>query len=378
MNNSFWESHLLRLLERYQTQHLPLDRFVNHYFRSHRALGANDRRLIGEAIYGMIRWQSLLDHIVGSASLKQRLRVFQAFQPLHYLSDPKIPNHVKVSFPKELFDLFKKSYGEQKAMSLCQVSNTQAPLFLRVNTLKTTRKELLQKLSQFKLTPSTTYPYALICDEKLNLRQLPEFKEGLFEIQDAASQAVSLLIEAKPKNQILDYCAGSGGKSLALAHLLEKSGQIYLHDLRPHILLEAKKRLKRAGVQNAQFIDPTHPQLKKIVGKMDWTLVDAPCSGTGTLRRNPDQKWKFSLPMLERICQQQREIFELALRYVKPKGCIVYATCSILPEENEEQIGFFLKKYPLKLIKTFQTLPAIDGPDGFYAASLQYDPSESK
>lgn len=374
MSNAFAEAHLIRLLERYQMQHLPLDRFVNQYFRSHKALGAQDRRFIGETVYGMIRWKSLLDHIVGSGSLKQRARVFQAFQPQHFLSDPKIPSHVKISFPEELFKLLKKKYGEIKAIELCQISNTQAPLFLRVNPLKTSQSELLQKLSQLKLTPSRLYPHALICHEKTNLRQLPEFKEGLFEIQDAASQAVSLLIEAKPKEQVLDYCAGSGGKSLALAHLLEKSGQIYLHDLRPHILLEAKKRFKRAGIQNAQFLDPAHPQLKKIIKKMDWTLVDAPCSGTGTLRRNPDQKWKFSLSLLERLSLQQREIFDKALTFVKPKGHIVFSTCSILSEENEEQLEFFLKKYPLTLTHTFQTLPTFDGPDGFYAVSLQYNP----
>lgn len=373
MNQSFIEAHLIRLLERYETQNLPLDRFVNQYFRSHRALGSKDRRFIGETVYGMIRWQSLLDHIVGTAPLKQRLRVFQAFQPLHFLSDPKIPNHIKISFPENLFNLIQKSYGEKKAMEICQISNFQAPLFLRFNPLKTTKKEFLQKLAHLKLRTAEEYPLAFICDGKTNLRQLPEFKEGLFEIQDAASQAVAHLIEAKPKDHVLDYCAGSGGKSLAFAHLLGQTGQLYLHDLRPYILVEAKKRLKRAGIQNAQFLHPEHPQLNKILRKMDWTLVDAPCSGTGTLRRNPDQKWKFSLEILNRLCQQQREIFESALRFVKPKGFIVYATCSILAAENEEQTHFFLKKYPLKLIKTFQSLPTFDGPDGFYAVALQYD-----
>jgi 16S rRNA C967 or C1407 C5-methylase (RsmB/RsmF family) len=201
---------------------------------------------------------------------------------------------------------------------------------------------------------------------------MEEFKNGLFEVQDEASQLVSFLLDAKPGQQVLDFCSGSGGKTLGFAHKLSARGQIYLHDIRDYVLGEAKKRLKRAGIQNAQvlyFNDPKKSRLKKT---MDWVLVDAPCSGSGTLRRNPDMKWRFNPSSIENLEQEQRQIFTEALSYVKPGGKIIYATCSILPQENQDQVNYFLSKFPLKLLQApLETFPVDGGMDGFFAAVFE-------
>jgi 16S rRNA C967 or C1407 C5-methylase (RsmB/RsmF family) len=172
----------------------------------------------------------------------------------------------------------------------------------------------------------------------------------------------------------MDYCAGAGGKTLAFAPHMQNSGQVFLHDVRKHALLECRKRLKRAGIQNAQQIasDDT-ARLKKLKKKMDWVLVDAPCSGTGTLRRNPDMKWKFETQMLQRLIGQQRMIFEKALSFLKPGGRIVYGTCSILKEENQEQTDHILRTYPLEIEgEILKTVPRVGEMDGFYGVVFKY------
>lgn len=371
MKLSFPEHHLFQALKRFDNQHLPIDLFLSQYFRAHKALGSKDRLVITEAIYGMTRWRLLLDYLVdGSPSWEKRYAIFRSFQPEHFLHVQTIPLHTRVSFPKELFTMLETDHGQKQAIELCQIANTQAPVTVRANLLKTTRDDLLGRWqSLFDVYPCELSPAGIVFKKRVPLVSLPEFKEGLFEIQDEASQLAAGLVDAKPGDNVLDYCAGSGGKSLAFAHRLKNMGQIYLHDVRPLILEQAKKRLKRAGIQNAQVLTPYHVQIPHLKKKMDWVLVDAPCSGTGTLRRNPDQKWKFSFALLNRLIGQQRIIFEKALSFVKSGGFIVYATCSILKAENENQLEHFLKHYPLELISPpFTSLPAFGGMDGFFAA----------
>jgi 16S rRNA (cytosine967-C5)-methyltransferase len=374
MRISFPEQHLLQFLKQFENQHLPLDLFLNHYFRSNQALGSKDRQLIAGAVYGMTRWRGLLDHLIGqNASWEQRYALYRGFQPTQYLLVNTIPLHVRVSFPKELFALLEEDYGEEKAMSLCQVNNTEAPVTIRANPLKTTRDILLAKWEPFyDVSPCMHASLGIFFKKRAPLTAMTEFKEGLFEIQDEASQLVASLVRAEPGQQVLDYCAGSGGKTLAFAHCLQNKGQIYLHDNRPYILEQARKRLCRAGIQNAQFLTEGHPKIGKLQKKMDWVLVDVPCTGTGTLRRNPDQKWKFSLALLNRLVGQQRMIFEKALSFVKPGGTIVYSTCSILGAENEKQIDHFIAHYSLELAAPFfVSMPSYNGMDGFFAAVLR-------
>ena len=359
------------MLRRFDNQHLPLDLFLRHYFKAHKALGANDRRTILEAVYGMTRWRLLLDHLIGPhATWEKRYAIFCQFQPTHYLSVNAIPLHIRVSFPKELFNLLYEAYGEERATYLATVTNTEAPTTIRINPAKTTREEIFEKWKdEYDISLCKEAPYGITFAKRAPLLSLPEYKEGLFEIQDEASQLVSEMMDVKPSDQVLDYCAGAGGKTLGYAYKMEGKGQIYLHDIRPFILEQAKKRLRRAGIQNAQFTNTLNPKLK---GKMDWILVDAPCSGTGTLRRNPDQKWRFSVETLKRQVKLQQEIFETALTFLKPKGKIVFATCSLLKEENENQIDYFLKTHPIEMVGSpFCSHPSFGGMDGFFAVTFE-------
>jgi 16S rRNA (cytosine967-C5)-methyltransferase len=374
MKISFPESHLFQLLKQFENQHLPIDLFLSHYFRSHKALGSKDRQLIAGAVFGMIRWKGLLDYLIGNnASWEQRYAVFRSFQPANYLLINSIPNHVRVSFPKELFILMEQDFGLEKAIHLCQVSNQEAPITIRINPLKTTREHMLSRWNgRYEISPCESSPFGIQFKKRIPLTATPEFKEGLFEIQDEASQLVGCLVHAKPGQQVLDYCSGAGGKALCFAHLLENTGQIYLHDIRPNILDQAKKRLCRAGIQNAQFLLEGHANLHRLQKKMDWVIADVPCTGTGTLRRNPDQKWKFSSTLLNRLVGQQRMIFEKALSFVKPGGKIIYSTCSILAAENEKQIEHFIARYQLEVAEpSFISLPTAQGMDGFFAAVLR-------
>lgn len=369
----YQEHHLFQILRRFENQHLPLDLFLSHYFKSHKALGASDRRFIAETIYGMIRWKGLLDHLMGKQQgWEGRFALFKGLQTTEYLHIATIPLHVRVSFPENLFSCLHRQYGEKKAIEIATVTNTQAPITVRANSLKTTREALLACWNgTHQALPTPVSPLGIHFKKRLPFFEMREFKEGQFEVQDEASQLIALLVKAKPGDQVLDYCAGSGGKTLAFGPQLENKGQIYLHDIREIALEQARKRLNRAGIQNAQFLNATHPYLSKLKQKLDWVLVDAPCSGTGTLRRNPDMKWKFTFEMVERLVKEQREIFEKALSFVRPGGHITYATCSILQEENENQRAHFLKEFPLEVVEEFVSLPTLNGMDGFFGCTFK-------
>lgn len=369
----FREHHLLALLELYEQQNLPLDLTINQYFRSHPALGSKDRGFVAETAYALIRWKGLLDYLTPTHSWHDRFRLYAQIDIKDYLNKTEIPLHVRVSFPEYLFGLMVNNYGEEKAIELCLESNHQAPTTIRVNSLKIQRDALLENWKNlYDVSATLTSPNGIIFHKKINFFQLPEFKAGFFEVQDEGSQLLADLVQAQPGDHVLDYCAGSGGKTLAFATALQNKGQIYLHDIRTWALQEARKRLKRAGVQNAQFLKPDSVGLKKLKKKMDWVLVDAPCTGTGTLRRNPDMKWKFSQEMLLRLISQQRVIFEKALSYLKPNGKIIYATCSLLNEENQTQLEHFIKTYRLSIEgQPFQSLPSMGGMDGFFGVVLK-------
>lgn len=369
----FREHHLFRLLVAYSQQKLPIDLFISHYFRNNPALGSKDRLFIADTVYALIRWQLLLDYLSNSTSWESRYKTYLStdFSQIQFRED--IPLSIRVSFPTPLFELIVSSYGVEKATELCLVCNTPAPTTIRVNPLKISRDQLFQKWKdQYDISPTLHSPHGIRFHKKINFFQLPEFKEGLFEVQDEGSQLLASLMQVQPGQQVLDYCAGSGGKTLAFAPVMEGKGQIYVHDIRPFALQEAKKRLRRAGIQNYQTLLPDSSHLDKLKKKIDWILVDAPCSGTGTLRRNPDMKWKFENEMITRLIGQQRMIFEKALSFLKSDGHIVYATCSILKEENQSQLEHFLATYPLKIVKEpFQTLPTQGGMDGFFGVVLK-------
>ncbi len=365
--------HLIQILSKFEEEGGPLDGFLRRYFREHKAVGSKDRQEICAVLYGIVRWRGLLDYLCSKPlSWEKRIQKYLEIKPETFKNDAKIPPHVRVSFPQYLYSRLKEHYGEKKATSICLNSNDTAPLTIRANLLKTSREALLKTLgTNHNVSPCKSSESGITLEKKLNFFSLKEFKEGLFEVQDEGSQLVANQVAPEGRAHVLDYCAGAGGKTLAFAHKMGNQGQIYLYDIRPHILEQAKKRLKRAGIQNAQILCKKKLKKKGYLGRMDWLLLDVPCSGTGTLRRNPDMKWKINDSLISRLCLEQREIFEESLKFLHPNGKIVYATCSILPEENEEQVSFFLKKYDLKLTQPpFLSFPTPSGMDGFFCAVL--------
>jgi 16S rRNA (cytosine967-C5)-methyltransferase len=374
MSSKFREHHLFQIFHQFSANHLPLDIFLRNYFKLNSSIGSHDRKFISEAVYGMIRWQGLLDYFCnGDCSWEHRYKIFQRIQPEMHQQDSNIPLHIRCSFPQKYFSLLAEALGEEKAQNFCYHSNYPAPITVRVNASKSTRDELLKKWEgQYDCRPGELSPLAIHFSQRINFFGLPEFKQGFFEVQDEASQLVSLEVQAMPGDHVLDYCSGSGGKTLAIAPQMKNKGQLYLHDIRDPVLIEAKKRLKRAGIQNAKIIHHNDKKKASLKNRMDWVLTDVPCSGSGTLRRNPDMKWKFDPNGLKELVMKQREIFAEAITFIKPNGHIVYSTCSVLPQENEQQIDYFLSQFPLKLVKDpFMSFPCKGKMDGFFAAVLQ-------
>ena len=206
---------------------------------------------------------------------------------------------------KDLYGLMAQAHGEQEATRICRIMNEEPHLTVRANTLRTTRNELLKKFKELgwiaKPTRFAPNGIRFVKPPEGNLFKLVEFKKGHFEVQDEASQLLAMRVDAKPKQTILDYCAGSGGKTLGFAPFMHNSGQIYLHDIRKSVEVQAKQRLKRAGVQNAQFCHDKVRLGKDLRGRCDWVLLDVPCTGSGVLRRNPDLKWKFSRERMQEL-----------------------------------------------------------------------------
>jgi 16S rRNA C967 or C1407 C5-methylase (RsmB/RsmF family) len=351
MRLPFCDHHISAFLQTQSKK--PLDQALSAYFKAHKSIGAHDRRTIGETLYGMTRWKTLIDSLCPTDHPIDRIQCYRKLDLVACQSDSSLPEWVRYGLPEFLY----RKLGKELALLL----NQQAPTTIRVNTLKISREDLLQRWEgKFELKPTAKALHGIQFLKRYPLFSLPEFKDGLFEVQDEGSQIVAALVAPKPGEHVLDYCSGSGGKTLAFAPAMKGKGQIYLYDNRPWILLEARKRLKRAGIQNVQF---TLPQKK-----VDWLLADVPCSGTGTLRRNPDAKWNIDAAMVDRLILQQREIVAKALPHLKVGGHFVYATCSILPEENEEQMEFFMREHSLELVEKLSLLPEENGHDGFFAA----------
>ena len=374
MNKNFRETHLLKILNNFSLQSLPLDVHLRNYFKSHKSIGSHDRKFLAETIYSLFRWLGLVDYMCQKDhSWEKRIEVFKNLHIEDIRKSKVLPDHIAVSFPRALYEIFAKDFGKEIADELCLISNTQAPTTIRANPLKTSREHLLNLWrGKYQVKECDASPLGIIFLKRENFFGMPEFKDGLFEVQDEGSQLISFLVKAKPGQQVLDFCSGSGGKTLGFAHHLGGKGQIYLHDIRPFALAEAKKRLKRAGIQNSQIMEYNDSKKKRLKNSMDWVLVDGPCSGSGTLRRNPDMKWRFDPSTLPDLIQEQRDIFKEALSFVKPGGHIVYSTCSILPEENSKQIEYFISHFDLTLVEPpLETFPSLGGMDGFYGAILQ-------
>ncbi len=362
MNRTFIDRHIRLFLTLFSKCNKPLDLLLNQYFRKTKSLGSKDRKIMGDTIYGIIRWKSLIEHFRPS----DPLLFYQTLDWEKIVNDNSIPKAAKLGLPPFLYEQFCSHFGPNLTEILGQILNKSAPTTVRVNLLKTTRDALMHKWKE-KFLVTSCGQAGLQFQKREPLFALPEFKEGLFELQDEGSQFIADQIEAEPGQSVLDYCSGSGGKTLAFAHRLQGKGQIYLYDIRKSALYEARIRLKRAGIQNSQIIfDP------KKLRPVDWILLDVPCSGSGTIRRNPDQKWKIDAKMVESLVSTQRTIINQALKYLKPGGSLVYATCSLLFQENQNQVEYILKNFPLTLKKEpILLLPKEGGMDGFFCATFK-------
>jgi 16S rRNA (cytosine967-C5)-methyltransferase len=363
--------HLARFLAEFDPNRGPVDLAWRAYAKKNPVLGAKDRSWIAERIFLHEKRRSLFEALAPEDWVQRAedLALWPDIDPqrLAAFSEAQL-----LGMPEPLWEAACAALGEEKARGLGECGLTEAPLFLRVNSLQSTREQLMEKLQQRGLEPQLCRHSALgvRLPPRSAVTRLPEYQAGDFEIQDEGSQLVAALCRAKPGDEVLDYCAGAGGKSLAIACAMQGKGQIFLHDIREKALAEAKLRLRRAGVQNAQVVQPQAKVLKGLLGRCDWVFVDVPCSGTGTLRRNPDMKWRFRSSELDHLVQLQREIALKAAAFVKPSGKLVYATCSVLPQENQQQRAW-LEKQGWRCVEEWSSFPVEGEMDGLYGAVFE-------
>lgn len=370
------------------------DKALERIFKKNRLWGSRDRGFVAEMVYDMVRWKRLIDFSAGDVLKKkhywdfiaawiiindEKLPDLEEFEKVkiskvkaNYLQAVKIPA-VHMSISDELYALGERELGEKWQQEI-HAMNQAAPAILRLNTLKTTPKELRENLKaqDIFITKIPEISNAYLLKEKTNLFLTDAFKNGWFEMQDVASQMVAPFLEAKPGMRIADTCAGAGGKTLHLANLMENKGQIIAMDIHQWKLNELKKRAKRNGAHNIQtkLIDSTKV-LKRFNQSFDRVLIDAPCSGLGVLKRNPDAKYKITQDFVERVKTEQQQILESYSKLVKKDGLLVYVTCSILPSENHLQVENFLTHYPeFELIEEQHLYPSSFGFDGFYMAKM--------
>ena len=282
---------------------------------------------------------------------------------------------IRESIPDWLDELGTKELGEINWEKEIEALNQQAPVVIRTNTLKISREELQKQFAKEKVETEIIdkYPDALLLVNRANIFKTKAFTKGYFEMQDASSQLVARYLNIKPKMRVIDACAGAGGKSLHLASLMENKGQLIALDIYEHKLKALKKRAKRNGVHNVDIrVINSSKTIKKLINTADRVLIDAPCSGIGVIKRNPDSKWKLQPEFIENIKETQAELLDQYSQMLKVGGQLVYATCSILPSENEKQVQKFLKNHPeFTYISEKKVSPSKSGFDGFYMALLE-------
>lgn len=376
------------------------DKVVQQLLRRDKRWGSRDRGFIAETAYEIVRYKRLYAEIANVKEPFDRDNLWRMFAVWATLKGIKLPDwkyfettptrkikgrfdelsktrKYKESIPDWIDDLGIEELGKSAWSKEIEMQNEQADVILRVNTLKTNKKDLQLKLQSENIETEVipNYPSALKLIERANVFKTEAFKNGWFEVQDASSQLVADFLDVKPGMKVVDACAGAGGKTLHLASLMENKGQIIAMDIYESKLKKLKIRARRNGVHNIELkvIDSTKP-IKKLYGKADRLLIDAPCSGLGVLRRNPDAKWKLQPEFIENIKKVQSEVLEKYSKMVKPGGKMVYATCSVLPSENQDQVEKFLTSEAgkdFKFVKDKKILAHKSGFDGFYMAQLE-------
>jgi len=416
----------------------PVDALLGDYFRARRYIGSKDRGAISDLVYfvlrngGALEWHieqcdrsttarrlvmvALIFYAVPDRTPMEREDIAELFSGEKYapsriteqemqmlarcegraFTSPEMPGAARYNYPDWLEGRLKDAFGDQLPEAM-QALNAQAPIDLRTNLLKCKdRGDLILALDKdgYFAAPTPHSPIGVRLKKRLPAFNTTAFKEGLYEMQDEGSQIVGLLVNAKPGDKVIDFCAGAGGKTLTIAATMQNKGRLLAWDVSEHRLQQIHKRLARAGVSNVQthvLKSETDAFLKRHVETADWVLVDAPCSGSGTWRRNPDLKWRFSLEDLREVKELQTNILHNAARLVKRGGRLVYVTCSVFNDENRWQVQQFLGKNPSFRVATPDRMwnkhfhavedlgifialsPHKDGTDGFFAAILVND-----
>lgn len=421
---------VLELLAEIDASPRPADGVVSHYLSKRRYIGSKDRRDISERLYGTLRRRARLEWWLGrvghAATPRHRLladlaiidhltpeklaKLFigeRAPQPLSAeerklvgalagrpLFHHDMPAWVRGEYPDWIEPRLAAVFGERATAELSALRD-EAPLDLRVNSLKATRDEAIAALAAEGIAaePTALSPLGLRLGGRVALIQHTAFRNGLVEVQDEGSQLVALLTDARPGEAVVDFCAGAGGKTLALAAQMQNKGRLVACDVSQGRVDRAQDRLRRAGVHNVRrevLAGENDKWVKRHAGSFDRVLIDAPCSGTGTWRRNPDAKWRLTPERLAELEALQARVLASAARLAKPGGRLVYATCSLLPEENEAQVDAFLAAHPdfavLPVAEVWSAVlatpcpadgpylrltPAANGTDGFFIAVLR-------
>lgn len=408
----------------------PADAIMSTFFRNNRDLGNKERAFIAESVYGVIRRLRFLSAItaneesdpddarklilawllrVQGRSLRELDAVLNEQQKewaiaIKAKSTDDLPMAVKADVRDWLWEKLVNQYGEEQALTICRSMFEQATLDLRVNTIKGTHEEVLAKMiaeninNESLMTAMPYSPIGIRMPNRQGISQHVLFTEGKIEVQDEGSQILSYLVAPKRGQMVADLCAGAGGKTLALGALMRNTGRLYAFDVSEKRLNNLGKRLKRSGLSNlnAQVINNENDlKLKRLNAKFDRVLVDAPCSGLGTLRRNPDLKWRQTEQDVVELNVKQTNILARAAKLVKAGGRVVYATCSLLREENEAIAEAFLNAHPefvlvpanevlaqqqinLDTGKYLNLLPHLHGTDGFFAAVFEKQQAATK
>ena len=391
----------------------PADSILRHFFRENPMLGANDRAFIAETVFGILRHRFFLECVAATTPRSLLLAYLAKFQgmnlrelvPLVSEAEAKWLSGIKAATPKSepliiqaelpewLVEKLRSFMPDTDILNLGRSLQQPASLDLRVNTLLANRDEVLALLSkdgiEGEITPYSPIGIRLAGKPAINRHEL--FLAGKVEVQDEGSQLLGYLLSPRRGDMVVDFCAGAGGKTLMLGALMRSQGRIYAFDISEKRLNNLKPRLKRSGLSNLypqRIANENDIKVKRLTGKIDRVLVDAPCSGLGTLRRNPDLKWRQSPQSIEELKRKQAAILSSAGNLLKPGGRLIYATCSFLPEENQEIVERFLASHPqFKLLNCAELLtqqkiqldtgvylqlsPDLHGTDGFFAAAVE-------